>query len=78
MKFQENAKDFTASQLPAGSDPMKFPLKFLQIRLEASLGLWKTFKKPAAIVRDLQNPQNLTACQKVVPKRRKNEVRKKV
>ena len=63
-----------------GSDEIsfKFPLKSLQIRLEAGLGLWKTFKKPAAIVRDLQNPQNLTAGQKVVPKRRKIEVRKKV
>ena len=63
-----------------GSDDFSFksPLGSLRIHLEASLGLWKTFKKPAAIVRDLQNPQNLTAGQKVVPKRRKNEVRKKV
>ena len=29
MEFKKNAKDFTASQLPAGSDPMKFPLIFL-------------------------------------------------
>ena len=31
MKFQENVKGLTASQLPAGSDPMKFPLNFLEI-----------------------------------------------
>ena len=63
-----------------GSDeiPFKFPSKILQIHLEASLGLWETFKKSAAIVRDLQNPQNLTAGHPVVPKRQKNEVQKKV
>ena len=31
MKFQENVKGLTASQLLAGSDPMKFPLNFFEI-----------------------------------------------
>ena len=82
-KIQENSRKCKAfeSQPAAGrlgSDEIsfKFLSKSLQIHLETSLGLWKTFKKPAAIVRDLQNPPNLTAGRKVVPKRRKIEVQK--
>ena len=55
---------------------MKFPLKFLRIHLEAGLGLWKTFKKPAANVGDLRNPRNLAAANEVVPKVQKIEVQK--
>ena len=61
-----------------GSDDISFkvPLKSLQIRLKASLGLWKTFKKPAANVRDLRNPRNLAAAKEVVQKVQKSKPRK--
>ena len=61
-----------------GSDEISFEFrsKFFQIRLEASLGLWKTFEKPAANVGDLRNPRNLAAANEVVQKVQKIEVQK--
>ena len=61
-----------------GSDEIsfKFPLNSSQIRLEASLGLWKTFKKPAANVGDLRNPRNLAATKEMVQKGKEIEVQK--
>ena len=50
----------------------KFPSKSLQIRLEAGLGLWETFTKPAANVDDLRNPRNLAATKKSGSKSSKN------